>query len=87
MSTPLFVAILPAGMPALRVISVVAFLIFAGAGAYIYRRWHQLFARDPQLPDYQDGPSVRHIRLELVAIVWGALMLLMIATLYGIWSR
>jgi hypothetical protein len=87
MRTPNLAAILEAGLPALHVISVTAALIFAVAGAYIYRHRHQLFDRDPQIPDYQDGPGVRHIRLELVAIIWGALMLLMLATLYAIWHQ
>jgi hypothetical protein len=87
MQTPNLFAILEAGLPALQVISVIAVLIFAGAGAYIYRRRHQLFDRDPQIPEYQDGPGVRHIRLELVFIVWGALMLVMLATLCAIWRQ
>ncbi len=87
MNTPNFAVILEAGLPALHVISIIAAGIFAGIGAYIYRRRHQLFDRDPQLADYQDGPAVRHIRFELVAIVWGALMLLMLATLYVIWCQ
>ena len=74
-----------AGLPVLRVISILAVLIFAGAGTYIFRHRHQLFDRDPQLAEYQDGPGVRHIRLELVLVIWGALILVMIATLYGIW--
>jgi hypothetical protein len=74
-----------AGLPALRVISIIAVLLFAAIGTYICRHRHQLFDRDPQLAEYQDGPGVRHIRLELVLIIWGALMLVMIATLYGIW--
>ena len=82
----LFATVEPAGLPVLRVISVIAALIFAGIGVYIYRHRHQLFDRDPQLAEYQDGPGVRHIRLELVVIIWGALMLVMLATLYGIWS-
>ena len=87
MSTLLFAAILQAGIPALHIISVIAVLIFLGAGAYIYRHRHQLFDRDPQLEDYQDGPGVRHIRLELIVIVWAALMLVMLATLYAIWHQ
>jgi len=78
---------LEAGRPALHVISVVAALIFIGAGAYIYRHRHQLFDRDPQIPEYQDGPGIRHIRLELVAVVWGGMMLVMLATLCAIWRQ
>ena len=76
----------PAGLPALRVISVIAALVFAGMGTYIYRHRHKLFDRDPEITQGQDGSAPRHVRLELVLIVWGALMLVMLATLYGIWS-
>lgn len=82
----LFAAVEPAGLPGLRVISVIAALIFAGIGTYLYRHRHKLFGRDPELTDSQDGPGSRHVRLELLLIVWGALMLVMLATLYGIWS-
>ena len=87
MQTPNFAAILEAGLPALHVISVIVVVIFAGIGMYIYRRRYRLFNRDPQLADYQDGPAVRHIRLELVVLVWGALMLVMLATFYAIWCQ
>ena len=85
MNAPYLLALVDSALPALRVISILAVLIFAAIGAYIYRHRHQLFDRDPQLAEYQDGPGVRHIRLELFLIIWGALMLVMIATLYGIW--
>ena len=87
MRTPFFAAILQAGIPALQVISVIAVLFFVGAGVFIYRGRHKLFDRDPEIPDYEDGPGARHIRLELVIIVWGALMLIMLATLFAIWLR
>jgi hypothetical protein len=85
MNAPYLLTLVEAGLPALRVISILAVLIFAAVGTYIYRQRHQLFDRDPQLAEYQDGPGVRHIRLELVLVIWGALMFVMIATLYGIW--
>lgn len=81
----LFATVEAAGLPALRVISVLAALIFAGIGTYIYRHRHKLFGRDPEMTAGQDGPGSRHVRLELFLIVWGALMLVMLATLYGIW--
>ena len=73
------------GLPALRVISIIAVLIFTGVGFWIYRCRHQLFERDPELAEYQDGEGVRHIRVELVLIVWGALMSVLLGTLYEIW--
>lgn len=81
-----FATVEPAGLPALRVISVIAALIFAGIGTYIYRHRHKLFDRGPEITAGQDGSAHRHVRLELVVIIWSALMLVMLATLYGIWS-
>ena len=82
----LFATVEAAGLPGLRFISIVAALIFAGIGTYIYRHRHKLFGRDPGMTPGQDGPGSRHVRLELILIVWGALMLVMLATFYGIWS-
>ena len=81
----LFATLEAAGLSSLRVISIIAALTFAGIGVYIYRHRHQLFARDPEMTNGQDGPAARHVRVELVVVVWGALMLVMLATLYGIW--
>jgi hypothetical protein len=85
MHAPYLLAILEAGLLALRVISVIAALIFAGMGAYIYRRRHQLCDRDPQIAEDEDGPGPRHVRLELVLFVWGGVMLVLVATLHEIW--
>jgi hypothetical protein len=85
MHAPYLLAILEAGLPALRVISVIAVLIFAGTGAYMYRRRHQLFDCDAQIAEDEDGPGPRHVRLELVLFVWGGVMLVLVATLYEIW--
>jgi hypothetical protein len=86
MPAPYLFAILEAaGLPALRVISVIAMLIFAGMGAYIYRHRHQLFDRDPEIAEYQESHAVRHIRVELVLLVWGALMLVLLGILFEIW--
>jgi len=84
-TTYLFATLQTAGLPALHVISVVAVIIFAGIGTYIYRHRHQLFDRDPELAEYQDGPGVRHIRVELVLLIWGALTLVLLSLLYQIW--
>ena len=82
----LFATVESAGLPTLRVISIIVVLVFAGMGTYIYRHRHKLFGRDPEVNEVQDGPGSRHVRLELALIVWGGLMFLMLATLYGIWS-
>lgn len=75
-----------AALPALRVISVIAVAVVASLGAYIYRRRHQLFDRDPELAEYQDGHGVRHIRVELVLVVWTALTFVLIGMVFEIWS-
>ena len=85
MNAPYLLTLVDAGLPALRVISILAVLIFAAVGTYIYRHRHQLFDRDPQLAEYQDGPGFVISALELVLVIWGALMLVTIATLFGIW--
>ena len=75
-----------AALPALRVISVIAVAVFVSLGAYIYRRRHQLFDRDTELAEYQDGHGVRHIRVELILIVWTALTIVLLGLLFEIWS-
>jgi hypothetical protein len=65
-----------AGIPALRV----AFTI-----AVIFRKRHQFFDRDPNVPN--DVPVVRHNRLEEILFVWGALTLVLISILYRVWTE
>jgi len=84
-TTYFFATLQTAGLSALHVISVIAVIIFACAGTYIYRHRHELFDRDPELPEYQDGPGVRHIRVELVVLIWGALTLVLLSLLFQIW--
>ena len=74
-----------AALPALRVISALAVAVYVGFGVWIFRRRHQLFDRDRWIAADEDVPAVRHIRVELVLIVWGALMLVLLATLCAIW--
>lgn len=76
-----------AGQPALSVISLLPVFVFAAAGLWIFRNRHRLFDRDPEVAEYQDSPGVRHIRLELVLVIWGTLMLLAVATCVRIWSE
>jgi hypothetical protein len=82
----LFASLNVAALPALRVISVIAVAVFVSAGVYIYRRRHQLFDCDPELTEYQDGHGVRHIRVELVLIVWTALTGVPLGMLFEIWN-
>jgi hypothetical protein len=73
-----------AGVPALRVAFTVAVIIFLVAGAFIWRRRHQFFDRDPNVEN--DVPVVRHNREEQILFVWGGLMLVLLSILYQVWS-
>ena len=79
-----FVAVIEqAGVLALRVAFSIAFLVFLSVGVFIFRRRHQYFDRDPNVEN--DLPAVRHIRLEQILFVWGALTLVLISILYQLW--
>ncbi len=58
-----------AGLPALRVAFTVAVTVFLFSGYVIFRKRHQFFDRDPNVPN--DVPVVRHNRLEEILFVWG----------------
>jgi hypothetical protein len=80
----LFIAVIEqAGVPALRIAFTIAAIVFLFGGVIIFRRRHQLFDRDPNVPN--DVPVVRHIRLEEILLVWNGLMLVLIAILYQVW--
>jgi hypothetical protein len=80
----LFIAVIEqAGVPALRIAFTIAVIVFLFGGVIIFRRRHQLFDRDPNVPN--DVPVVRHIRLEEILLVWNGLMLVLIAILYQVW--
>ena len=70
------------GVPALRVAFTIVVVAFA-VGLFIFRRRHQSFDRDPNAEN--DGPVVRHNRLEEILFVWNGLMLVLIAILYHVW--
>ncbi len=72
-----------AGLPTLRVAFTLAVIIFLLGGILIFRRRHQFFDRDPNVEN--DGPAVRHNRLEEILFVWNGLMLVLIAILYRVW--
>ena len=76
-------AIEQAGVPALRVAFSIAVLVLLAAGVFIFRRRHQYFDRDSNVEN--DVPAVRHIRLEQILFVWGALTLVLISILYQVW--
>jgi hypothetical protein len=72
-----------AGVPALRIAFTLAGIIFLFGSITIFRRRHQFFDRDPDAEN--DGPAVRHNRLEEILFVWNGLMLILIAILYQVW--
>jgi hypothetical protein len=79
-----FIAVIEqAGVPALRIAFTLAVIILLLGGIPIFRRRHQFFDRDPNVEN--DGPAVRHNRLEEILFVWNGLMLVLMAILYHVW--
>jgi hypothetical protein len=72
-----------AGVPALRVVFTLAVIIFLFAGAFIWRRRHEFFDRDPNVEN--DVPVVRHNREEEVLLVWGGITLVLLSILFQVW--
>jgi len=83
-SSVMIAVIEQAGVPALRVAFTVAVIIFLLAGAFIWRRRHQFFDRDPNVEN--DVPVVRHNREEAILLVWSGLTLVLLTILYQVWS-
>ena len=73
-----------AGIPALRVAVTIAVIVFLFGGYVIFRKRHQFFDRDPNVPN--DVPVVRHNRLEEILFVWGGLTLVLLYVLDQVWS-
>jgi hypothetical protein len=73
-----------AAIPALRVAFTIAVLVLAGAGLFIYHKRHQFFDKDPNVDN--DVPVVRHNREEEILFVWIGLTLVLLGTLYQVWS-
>ena len=81
-----FIAVIEqAGLPALRVAFTMAVIVFLLGGYMIFRKRHQFFDPDPNVPN--DVPVVRHNRLEEILFVWGALTLVLISILYQVWTE
>ena len=74
-----------AGLPALRVAFTIAVIVFLFGGYVIFRKRHQFFDRDVNVPN--DVPVVRHNRLEEILFVWGALTLVLISIVYQMWTE
>ena len=72
------------GVPALRVVFTLAVIGFLVAGTFIWRRRHQFFDRVPNIEN--DVPVVRQNREEEIIFVGSALMLVLLAILYQVWS-
>ncbi len=72
-----------AGVPALRIAFTIAVMVFLFGGYLIFRRRHQFFDRDPNVPN--DVPVVRHNREEAILFVWGGLTLVLLSILYQVW--
>ena len=72
------------GVPALRVAFTVAVIVFLLAGFFIWRRRHQFFDRDPDVDN--DVPVVRHNREEVILSVWAGLTVVLVYTMFQVWS-
>ncbi|MEY2529299.1 MAG: hypothetical protein QOJ05_1389 [Verrucomicrobiota bacterium] len=82
-SFPLLAAIEQAGVPALRIAFTIFAIAFLYVGLFIFRRRHQFFDRDPNVPN--DFPGVRQVRMEQILFVWSALMLVLLSVVYHVW--
>jgi hypothetical protein len=72
------------GVPALRVGFTLSVVVFLLAGVFIWRRRHQFFDRDPNVEN--DVTVVGHKREEEILFVWIGLTLVLLGTLYQVWS-
>ena len=72
-----------AGLPTLRIAFTIFAIFFLGVGAFIFRRRHQFFDRDPQVEN--DFAVVRHNREEMIIFVGSALMLVLVGILHQVW--
>jgi hypothetical protein len=83
MKTTMLAAIDPAVLPALRIAATFFFIIYLLGGAYIFRNRHRFFGRDPNVDN--DIPAVRKVRIEVVAIPWFFLTMLILILLIRFW--
>jgi hypothetical protein len=80
---PMIGEIQKAGVPALRIAFTIAVIIFLFGGLIIFRRRHQFFDRDPNVPN--DVPVVRHNREEEILLIWGGLTTVLIFIFIQVW--
>jgi hypothetical protein len=81
--SPLLAVIEAGGIPALRVVFTIALLAILAVGLFIYRRRHLFFDRDPDVPN--DFSIVRHMRMENIIFVWGALTMVLFCICVEVW--
>lgn len=72
------------GVPAVRVGFTLVAIVFLFAGAFIWRKRHLFFDRDPNVEN--DVPVVRHNREEEILFVWIGLTLVLLGILYQVWT-
>ena len=73
----------PAALPALRIAATFFFIIYLLFGAYIFRNRHRFFGSDPSVDN--DIPAVRKVRIEVVAIPYLAVTMLILILLISFW--
>ena len=73
----------PAALPALRIAATFFFLIYLAGGFYIFRNRHRFFDRDSNVDN--DIPAVRKVRIEVIAIPWLVLTMLILILLISFW--
>jgi hypothetical protein len=83
--TPLLAAIEAAGLTPLRIAFTLAVIGFGAIGVFIFRSRHQFFDRDPEVDN--DFPVVRHMRMENIIFVWGALMIVLFCICVDVWRE
>jgi hypothetical protein len=73
----------PAALPALRIAGALFLIIYLFAGAYVFRHRGCLFGRDPRIDG--DNDATRHVRIEVILIVWLGLTTLLVVEWVGLW--
>lgn len=71
------------GIPALRAAFTIAFVAFAAAGIFIFKKRHALFDRDPSVPG--DFKGARETRMGNILFVWGALSIVLLYIFIDVW--
>jgi hypothetical protein len=73
----------PAALPALRICRSAVSHHLSAPGAYVFRRRRRLFGRDPRVDG--DNEATRHVRIEVILIVWLGLTTLLVVEWVGLW--